>query len=70
MIRATVRYDKRPAVLTRDLRRDLKRGHPWVFADAVRLPTSARAGDCAVDGEHVAPICAVRGAGGCRTAPS
>lgn len=58
MIRATVRYDKRPAVLTRDLRRDLKRGHPWVFADAVRLPTSARAGDIvtleARDGRFVA----------------
>jgi len=32
------------AVLTRDLRRDLKRGHPWIFADAVRLPAGISAG--------------------------
>ncbi len=58
MIRSTVRHDKKPAVLTRDLRRDLKRGHPWVFADAVRLPSGVRPGDIvtleARDGRFVA----------------
>ena len=28
---------KREVALTRDLRRDLRRGHPWVFSDAVAL---------------------------------
>jgi 23S rRNA (cytosine1962-C5)-methyltransferase len=31
--------------LTRDLRRDIKRGHPWVFADAVRLPSGLEPGE-------------------------
>ncbi len=32
-------------ILTRDLRRDIKRGHPWVFADAVRLPKGLTQGE-------------------------
>jgi len=44
-INAAMRSAKRQvAVLTRDLRRDLKRGHPWVFADAVRLPAGIAPG--------------------------
>ncbi len=44
-INAAVRGAKRQvATLTRDLRRDLKRGHPWVFADALRLPDGLVAG--------------------------
>ena len=33
------------ATLTRDLRRLIKRGHPWVFADAIALPAGLQPGD-------------------------
>lgn len=36
---------EKKAVLTRDLRRAIKRGHPFIFADAVRLPPNLSAGD-------------------------
>lgn len=37
---------RREVVLTKDLRRDLRRGHPWVFSDALRLPMAgAEAGE-------------------------
>lgn len=36
------------ATLTRDLRRDLRRGHPWVFADAVRLPGGLAPGETVI----------------------
>jgi 23S rRNA (cytosine1962-C5)-methyltransferase len=45
------------APLTRDLRRDLRRGHPWVFADAVRLPEGLTAGEVVtVRGKDGRPI--------------
>lgn len=44
MIR-TAHEHRAPAVLTRDLRRDLKRGHPWIFSDAIRLPAGIAPGD-------------------------
>lgn len=38
-VNAALRGGRRQvATLTRDLRRDIKRGHPWIFADALRLP--------------------------------
>lgn len=46
-----VRPWERPhrVVLARDLRRAVKRGHPWVFSDAIRgLPPEAAPGDPAV----------------------
>lgn len=45
MIRTPPRGPERRAHLTRDLRRVIKRGHPWVFSDAVKLPAGAQAGD-------------------------
>jgi 23S rRNA (cytosine1962-C5)-methyltransferase len=36
---------EKKAVLTRDLRRAIKRGHPFIFADAVRLPPDLQPGD-------------------------
>lgn len=45
MIRPSV---EKKAVLTRDLRRDLKRGHPFIFADAIRLPAGLAPGDLVV----------------------
>jgi len=33
------------AQLTRDLRRVIKRGHPWVFSDAIHLPAGLAPGD-------------------------
>ncbi|MFO0748299.1 MAG: class I SAM-dependent rRNA methyltransferase [Myxococcota bacterium] len=38
---------RREVTLTKDLRRDLRRGHPWVFADAVRLPDGLEPGEIA-----------------------
>ncbi|MCC6620564.1 MAG: class I SAM-dependent rRNA methyltransferase [Deltaproteobacteria bacterium] len=35
----------REVTLSRDLRRDLKRGHPWVYADAVRLGAGLEPGE-------------------------
>lgn len=35
----------REVVLSRDLRRELKRGHPWVYADAVRLGPNLEPGE-------------------------
>lgn len=46
LICAEVRREPpRVATLTRDLRRELRRGHPWVFADAVRLPADTEPGE-------------------------
>lgn len=36
---------EKKAVLTRDLRRAIKRGHPFIFADAVRLPPDLSPGE-------------------------
>lgn len=31
--------------MTRDLRRELRRGHPWVFSDALKIPSGVEAGE-------------------------
>jgi len=37
--------------LTRDLRRTIRRGHPWIFSNAVRVPADAEPGAIALIGD-------------------